>query len=231
MSERAPTGTAELDKLTGGGFLRHALILLTGGPGAGKTILSSRFIYEGAAKHGEPGVYVCFAETKMTLMRDMRKFGLDFEAMILEKRVSILDLSIGSEIDVQSALNQILEAVTSIKARRLVIDSVTAMSIGLKGELERRHLIHLLYRLIQKSGCTAVIITDMPYGTSRIGNSVEEFIADGIILMRNHYDDGGVLRRQLRILKMRGTDHTQKTHEYSIGRNGIEIKASKLLPP
>ena len=117
-----------------------------------------------------------------------------------------------------------MEAITSIGARRLVIDSVTAMFAGLKSELEKRHLIRLLYRLIRKSGCTAIIITDMPWGASRIGSSIEEFIADGIILMQSLYDDEGTLRRRLRILKMRETSHTLKTHEYKIGNNGIEIE-------
>ena len=224
MGERVPTGIPELDKLIEGGFPRHSMILLSGSPGAGKTILSAKFIYEGAAKHDEPGVYVCFAESRGKFIRDMQRFGMDFESIIHKKRVVILDLSIGMEIDVQSALNQILEAITSIGARRLVIDSVTAMFAGLKSELEKRHLIRLLYRLIRKSGCTAIIITDMPWGASRIGSSIEEFIADGIILMQSLYDDEETLRRRLRILKMRETSHTLKTHEYKIGNNGIEIE-------
>jgi len=64
----------------------------------------------------------------------------------------------------------------------------------------------------------------MPWGTSRIGSSIEEFIADGIILMQSFYDGEGALRRRLRILKMRDTSHTLKTHEYKIGNNGIEIE-------
>ncbi len=224
LSERTSTGTAELDKLTDGGFLRHSMILLTGGPGAGKTILSAKYIHEGATKYGEPGVYACFAETSRTFMTVLRTFGMDFQALTLEKSVSILDLYIGSEIEVQLALNKILDAVTSLHARRLVIDSVTAMSIGLKGEIEKRNLIHMLYKLIQASGCTTIVITDMPYGTIRIGESAEEFIADGIILMEGHYDDEGVLRRRLRILKMRGTNHTLRTHEYAIDEKGIRIE-------
>jgi circadian clock protein KaiC len=223
VSERVPTGIPELDKLIEGGFPRHAMILLAGGPGAGKTILSAKFLHEGALQYGEPGVYVCFAETKRMFIRDMKNFGMDFEALALENRVSILDLSIGAEIEVQSALNQIMEAVTSIRARRLVIDSITAMSMGLKSELEKRRMIHLLYKIIQNLGCTTIMITDMPYGTSRIGGGIEEFIADGIVMMQTSYDNGGVLKRHLRILKMRGTNHGHKTYEYTIRNNGVEI--------
>ena len=223
MKGRVSTGISEFDRLIEGGFPRNAMILLAGNPGAGKTIFSARFIYVGAVDYGEPGVYVCFAESRDKFIWDMRRFGIDFEPLIKKGKVAVLDLSIGMEIDVQSAVNQIFEAIASIGVRRLVVDSITAMFAGLKGELEKRHIIRLLYRLIQKSGCTAIVIADMPWGSSRIGSSIEEFIADGVILMESHYNNG-VLKRQLSILKMRGTNHTLKTHEYRIGKNGIEIE-------
>ena len=82
MSERLSTGNAQLDTLLDGGFLRNSMILLAGNPGAGKTILSSNFIYDGALNHDEAGVYACFAETRKRLIQDMKKFEIDFEPMI-----------------------------------------------------------------------------------------------------------------------------------------------------
>ncbi|MHA1632554.1 MAG: RAD55 family ATPase [Candidatus Freyarchaeota archaeon] len=221
---RVPTGIPQLDKLIDGGFPSHSMILLSGNPGAGKTILSATFIHEGATKYKEPGVYVCFAESKEEFIRDMKKFGMDFASLSARDLVSVLDLSITTETDVQSALTQILETITSLNAKRLVVDSITAMSVGQKEDIGKRHLIRLLYKLIKKTDCTAIIIADMPWGTLRIGGGIEEFIADGIILMESNYNNEGVLRRELRIIKMRGTDHTLKTHGYKIGKNGIEIE-------
>ena len=224
MSERTSTGTSELDSLLEGGFLRDTMILIAGSPGAGKTLLSARFIYEGAVKHGEAGVYACFAETKGRFIQDMKKFGMDFETLTSKGTVAVLDLSVATETDVQSVLNQIFEAITSLRARRLVVDSITAMSTGLKREFEKRHLIRLLYRLIHKSGCTTIVVADLPWGSRRIGESIEEFVADAIILMENSYDADGVLRRDLKILKMRGTDHSKKAHRYTINEKGVEIQ-------
>jgi len=224
MSDRVPTGSKELDSLIEGGFLQNSTILLTGCPGSGKTILSAKFIYEGAVKYGEPGVYVCLAESKRMFMKEMLEFGLDFEALIRKNQISILDLSIAAEIDIQSSLNRIISEITNLRAKRLVIDSITALFMGLKDNLEKRHLIRLIYKLIQKSGCTTIMIVDRPWGSDRIGNGIEEFIADGIILMQNYYDEKGNLRRQIRILKMRATNHALGTYEYSIGKRGVEIK-------
>jgi circadian clock protein KaiC len=225
MSERISTGNEQLNVLLDGGFLRNSMILLAGNPGAGKTILSSNFIYSGAIVDEEPGVYACFAETRRRLIQDMNKFGIDFEPLIRRRKVEVLDLSIGSETEVQSALNQIFESITTLRAKRLVVDSITAMAMGLETEFEKRHLIRLLYRLIIKTGCTTVVIADIPWNSDRIGESIEEFVADGIILMEHNYDEEGSLTRRLRVTKMRGTNHSRKTHLYTINEKGLDIKA------
>ena len=223
MSERVSTGNMQLDTLLDGGILRNSMILLAGNPGAGKTILSSNFIYQGAMID-EPGVYACFAETRTRLIQDMEKFGIDFEPMIRRRKVEVLDLSIGSETEVQSALNQVFETITSLSAKRLVIDSISAMAMGLETEFEKRHLIRLLYRLILKTGCTTIAITDIPWNSTKIGESIEEFVADGIILMQHHYDEKENMKRQLRITKMRGTNHSRKTHIYTISAEGLDFE-------
>ena len=223
MGERVSTGYSELDSLIEGGFPKNSMILLAGNAGVGKTILSAKFIYDGAVK-GERGVYVCFTETKRKFTQNLRKFGLDFEDMISERMVSILDLSVTTEIDVQSAVNRIFEEIVNLQARRLVLDSLSAMYMGLKSELERRHLTSLIYRIIQKTECTAILIVDIPWGSKRIGEEFEEAIADGIILLESMYEGEGILKRYLRILKMRGSNHTKKTHSYVISERGLEIK-------
>ncbi len=223
MSLRISTGNHELDTLLDGGFLRNSMILLAGNPGAGKTILSSSFIYDGAL-HDEPGVYACFAETRKKLIQDMKKFEIDFEPLIRRRKLEVLDLSIGSETDVQSALNQIFETITTLKAKRLVVDSIAAMAMGLETDFEKRHLIRLLYRLILKTGCTTIAITDIPWNSNRIGESIEEFVVDGIILVEHFYDETENLKRQLRITKMRGTNHSRKTHRYTINEKGLQIE-------
>ena len=224
MDERLSTGNQQLDSILDGGFLRNSMILLAGNPGAGKTILSSSFIFQGAL-NDEPGVYACFSETKKRLIRDMHKFGFDFNPYIRRRKIEVLDLSIGSETEVQSALNLIFEAITSLKAKRLVVDSIAAMAMGLETEFEKRHLIRLLYRLIIKTGCTTLAITDIPWNSQKIGESIEEFVADGIILMEHYYDDDtAALTRKLRITKMRGTNHSRKTHKYTISAEGLNIK-------
>jgi len=223
MIERIPTGIEGFDELIEEGLPKESIILVAGSPGAGKTTFAAQFLYEGASKLGERGIYVCFAETRNSLVRNLLRFGWDFEKLEREGRVLILDLSTTKESGIQSNLNLILDKINDMGAKRLVIDSFTAFSMALGEPADIRFLIHLLYRFLQKIGCTTIMISDTPWGSQRIGSGVEEFIADGIILMQTQFDENGNLRRTLSILKMRSTNHSRKTHEYEITDSGIQI--------
>ena len=223
MIERIPTGIEGFDELIEEGLPKESIILVAGSPGAGKTTFAAQFLYEGASKLGERGIYVCFAETRNSLVRNLLRFGWDFEKLEREGRVLILDLSTTKESGIQSNLNLILDKINDMGAKRLVVDSFTAFSMALGEPADIRFLIHLLYRFLQKIGCTTIMISDTPWGSQRIGSGVEEFIADGIILMQTQFDENGNLRRTLSILKMRSTNHSRKTHEYEITDSGIQI--------
>ena len=45
----------------------------------------------------------------------MNKFDIDFEPTIRRSKIEVLDLSIGSETEVQLALNQIFETITTLR--------------------------------------------------------------------------------------------------------------------
>jgi len=226
--QRIPTGIPKFDKLIEGGFPDNSMILLVGYPGAGKTTFSAQFLYNGATRHSARGVYVCFAETKETFLRNMMRFGWDFERLEKEGRVAILDLSVTREAGLQKNLDTIMETMTSLNASRLVIDSFSAISMGLKELIDIRVMIHLLYRFLKKANCVSILILDQPWGTSALGEGISEFLADGIIHLETYFDENDVFRRRLRILKMRGTNHTKSLHEYDITSEGFVILNKKV---
>jgi len=221
---RVPTGIPEFDELIEGGFPADSMILIVGYPGAGKTTFSGQFLYNGAEKLGVRGVYASFAETKRTFLRNMLRFGWDFERLERERRIAILDLSVTRAAGLQTNLNTIMETLTSMGAERLVIDSFTAISMALKEPIEVRVMVHLLYKFLKKANCVALIILDQPWGSKSIGQGIIEFLADGIIHLETYFDENFTLRRRLRILKMRGTNHSREAHEYEITDKGFVIQ-------
>lgn len=230
MIQRVSTGIPKLDGFLEGGFPNGSVILLVGYPGSGKTTLSAQFLYNAAMKTGIKGVYVCFAETKDTFVRNMLRFGWDFERLESEGKVSILDLSVTRETGLQKNIDLIIETMTGLDARILIVDSLTAINMGFKELIDIRVMLHLLYRFLKKAACTAILIVDQPWGTSSLGEGVSEFLADGIIHLETYFDKQETLSRRMRILKMRGTSHSKAPIAYDIGQQGFVITTTRQKP-
>jgi circadian clock protein KaiC len=227
MRPRVPTYIPGFDELVEDGFSQESLILLVGNPGSGKSIFAAQFLYEGATRDSENGVYVSFSETRVSLLRNLLRFGWDYEKLETDRLITILDLSSTKEMGIQGNLNRILETIKDVNANRLVIDSITALTLPLEKPADVRFLIHLLYRFLQQVGCTTIMVSDSPWGSQQIGFGVEEFIADGLIIMRTDFDEDGILTRTMRILKMRTTKHSKKTIPYDITDDGIQINEKR----
>ncbi len=231
MHLRVPTGIPKFDDLIEGGFPNNSMILLVGYPGAGKTTFSAQFLYNGAVKYRSKGVYVCFAETKDTFLRNMLRFGWDFERLEQEGQIAILDLSVTRETGLQKNLDLIMETMTSMNASRLVIDSFTAITMGFKESIDVRVMTHLLYKFLKKANCLSILIIDQPWGTFSMGEGISEFLADGIIYLETYFDKNHMLCRRLNVLKMRGTNHAKLPYPYDIDANGFFILEAKPSKP
>jgi circadian clock protein KaiC len=220
--EKVPTGLRELDGLLGGGLPKGCIVLLAGGPGTGKTILGTQFLYQGATLYGDPGVFVSFGESSQRLKEFMTTLGWDFDKLIRDRKLAIIDLIVARG-GIDAIVDMILDKVRETGAKRLVIDSITAISLASEKRIDSRVLVSLLHRALEEAGCTTLLITETPWGSVGIGSGVEEFVADGIILMET-FLEGAEYKRRLAIIKMRGTDHDTRRYKYTIVKgDGISI--------
>jgi circadian clock protein KaiC len=222
MIEHTATGTPGLDTITSGGFPKNKLILLAGGPGAGKTIMAAQFLYAGATKYGEKGVYVSFAETAEAFKEEMKLLGMDFEELEKKGLVKVIDLITTAKPALDSNLTAIVENVETLKAERLVIDSFAAMTTAVRERIEVRVIAHLLQKFLLKLGCTTILITEIPWSRTVIGAGVEEFISDGVIIIEP-FIENNELRRRLMVIKMRGSKTSRKYHEINIDSHGVSL--------
>ena len=205
MSHLTPSGIEGLDELLGGGLPRGGLVVLAGNPGTGKTIFSAQFLYRGAVDHGERGLYVSFAEDKYQFYRNTKALGLDFERLEEEGLFSFLDMLTVREEGVSTALELIISKVAELGAERLAIDSFSAMAQAFREPHDARVVLHtVLSKIARSMNCTTLLVIEVPHGSSRIGLGIEEFVADGIIVLKRALLDGRPLR-ELEVLKMRGT--------------------------
>jgi circadian clock protein KaiC len=223
MTEKVLTGISSLDKILGGGLNRGDTILVAGQPGAGKTTLGLQFLYSGASKYGENGIYVTFVESVEKLKRDALRCGWDFEKLVKEKKFSFLDLIHSQqEKGVEANFSIIYSEIKSVGAKRVVIDSLSAMIAYIETKVDARNFVLMLNRFLENAGCTSLLLVEVPWGKSDIGSGFEEFLADGLIVLKSTIDRFRV-RRMLFVPKMRGCDHDLNCYDFFISTGGIDV--------
>ena len=217
-----PTGIPGLDNLIGGGFQKGSLIMLAGSPGTGKTVLATKFLSTGVTDFDEPGIYVSFGENKETLRENMTKqFGPEFGSSLQSEKIKFLEFVVMTDVGLEAILRSILDEVKSTGAKRLVIDSYSAMAQLFEAGESRTVLHAILGAPIREAGCTTIVICEGPPDDLNTGSRAEEFVADGVILLSVQEVDGRPLRT-IDILKMRGS-RLEKTKCVFTLERGFEV--------
>ncbi|RLE89990.1 MAG: KaiC domain-containing protein [Thermoprotei archaeon] len=239
MIERVKSGIPGLDEILNGGIPRRNIVLLSGGPGTGKSIMGQQFLYNGLLQ-GEPGVLVALEEHPVQIRVNMAQFGWyvkDFEQKGLFAIVDAFTGGIGeaakreryvvrSVDDIGELIDVIREAIRDIKAKRVVIDSVTTLYIT--KPVIARNVVMQLKRVLSGLGCTSMLVSQVSVTERGFGGPGVEHAADGII--RLDLDEvGGELKRSIIVWKMRGTKHSMRRHPFDITDRGIVIYSSKIL--
>ncbi len=222
---KVKTGINGLDELVDGGFERDSVILIVGSAGTGKTLFSMQFLYEGATKYDEPGLFISFEEEEQSLYKHAMQFGWDFKKLERENKFKILCFKPHQVTKIlEEGGGQIRDTLKEIKAKRIVIDSITAYGLLFSDEYKRREKMLEFFTLMRKWQVTAlVIVEDSPQEVEREEGSIG-FISDAIISMYYQHDEEKGLRiHALEIVKMRGTKHTNKLCAINFEENGITV--------
>src|ERR1700730_3014833 len=158
-----PTGISGLDDILRGGFKRGSLIMLAGNPGTGKSVFATSFLASGIIDFDEPGIYVSFGENEKTLVENMTKhFGPRVNEALTSEKFKFLDFVVMSQIGLDAILRTILEQVQKMGAKRLVIDSYSAMAQAFDRQEIRTVLHAVLGKTVRAAGCTTVVISEVP---------------------------------------------------------------------
>jgi len=112
----------------------------------------------------------------------------------------------------------------AINAKRLVIDSIPSLALALKRESNIRLILLKLKAIFPEIGVTTLLITEGPDPEAgKISRySVEEYVADGVIIL-GLLAKNIELKRYLLIRKMRGIKHSMRKYPFEITYEGIVI--------
>lgn len=218
--ERVKTGIPGLDEIMHGGIPPGQTVLLSGTAGSGKTIFASQFIYMGAKKYKEAGIYLSFEEPPESIRKNALNFGWDFAPLEKEDKFAFLKYD---PYHVDDVVNHLEGRVREMSAKRVVIDSLSALGFYLREDNNFRRMLFNLYAVLQKLDCTTVMLSEVLPGTDAISrNGVEEFVSDSVVVL--HYSRvDSTFSRAVQVWKMRGSSHSERLHPYKITDTGIIV--------
>lgn len=222
FEERVSTGLAELDHLLGGGLPRGTTTLVSGASGTGKTVLALHFACAGLAAE-EGVVYVSFEENPHQLRRSAAALGLQLDPRPGADGLHLLHVS-PIELDVDEYLYAIQRAVQVTGATRLVIDSITSFEVGMHDKVKYTDHILALADFFKARGVT-VFLTHEMHNSAMVTELTKHgisFVADNVILLR-YLEQGARLRRFLRVVKMRASQHDTALRELVVGPRGVSL--------
>ena len=225
---KCPTGIQGLDEVTFGGLPRGRPTLVCGGAGCGKTLLGMEFLVRGATQYNEPGVCVSFEETAEELAQNVRSLGFDVNALISQKKLAIDYVQIErsmveetGEYDLEALFVRLGQAVDSIGAKRVVLDSIESLFASLANEAILRSELRRLFRWLKDKKLTAVVTGERGEG-GLTRHGLEEYISDCVILL-DHRVTETVFTRRLRVVKYRGSTHGTNEYPFLIDQDGISV--------
>jgi circadian clock protein KaiC len=225
--ERLSTGIAGMDEMIGGGIIAGDAVMLTGPAGSGKSTVATQFMVAGLAK-GETGVIALFEEYPEEYLIRANTRNPDVGKMITAGKLELIYLR-PLDLSVDETLAAILEAVERLKAKRVVIDSLSGFEVAL-APTYREDFRESLYRLVGTLTATGVTVfmtaeVSESFSEARFTSEKVSFITDEIIVQR-YIELEGELRRVMAVIKMRGSEHSHEFRTYEVTGKGVVVGGS-----
>jgi len=226
--ERLTTGVPTLDAILHGGFPTRTLNVITGGPGAGKSILALQILFH-QARLGNMDIYfTSIAEPSIKFLRYMQQFEF-FDSKLFNRNIFFSDLSApalsqGLEETISALKQQIAERGPAIVA----IDSFKALRSRLQDPAAAQPLLYNLVLDLAISNVSAFIVGE--YDDYDVSHLPEFFAADSIVSL-SRQTTGLRVSRQLEVLKLRGSGYEPGRHFFEISSGGITVYPRVSVPP
>ncbi len=227
-SSRIDTGISGLNDILSGGLPPGQMYLLEGIPGTGKTTIALQFIRT-AIMAGEQALYITLSESKQELEASACSHGwLPEELSIAEfipeeaslSREQQYTVFHPSEVELAGTIEKLTELIEKIKPSRLVIDSLSELRLLAADTMRYRRQLLALKQFFTGRNTTVLLLDDRSAESS---DMQLQSIAHGVIRLDKVPRSYGVNRRQIEILKLRGSSFREGFHDYTITTGGVRI--------
>jgi len=218
---KVSSGQARLDDVLAGGYKRGTSILIVGTAGSGKTTLACVFA-QAACQRGERVLYLNFEESPESMVSNMLSPGLALRPLIKTGRL-VVQSYLPEAMGVEEHLFHALKALDEVHPQHVVVDAISACQRMGSEHAAFEYLMRIL-NACKERGITCIYLNqttglDIVSEISGIGISS---IIDTVVLLRQ-LPIGGVMKRQLIVMKSRGSKHSEQFHEFRITDRGIDL--------
>ena len=246
---RVATGIKGFDKLVQGGFPEGFVVLVAGTPGTGKTLFGMEFLYNGASQFKEKSMLITFEQSLDDVRHQASCIGMDLVSLEKKGILNLMHIPI-NELD-HNTLEKIKKEVTKLGVKRLVVDSISTLSINapiydpvkeialkdimnykaffsppIMGDFVVNRFIYSFIDSLRRMDCTTILISEASEKGEYISrDTISEFIADGVLSI-TFESMGGAFARSLIVRKMRGTKNDDDIHPLEISENGLVVHES-----
>lgn len=225
-SDLISSGLPGLDVILGGGFPKGWAYLIVGPSGAGKTTLGTQFLLEGV-RAGERVMLVSMIETRDELLAAATSHGWDLSQVnimelpekVRESAHTLQTVFPPGEVEFNEIADTVIENIRRYRPQRLLIDSISQLSMLTDSWYQMRDSILKLRDLTHSQGCTALFTSNEIEGQIAKLNT----IVHGSIFMDMKAPAYGRIRRELIVSKMRGQKFITGYHNFRVHTGGIEI--------
>jgi KaiC/GvpD/RAD55 family RecA-like ATPase len=224
MVELTKTGIDGLDEILNGGIVRNSTTLVSGNPGAGKTILGLQYIYNGVKLFDEKGIFLSFEENAEDIAQAAESIGLDnWREYVDEGSIKVYDKQeLLRQNDFSSSLELLLSDLDDESYERLVLDSLTMFQLFFDSEREQRTYLLKFTDILSENDLTTLMTNEQGTVFPETDVGLENFLTDGNIFLLQTPTDSGV-NRYLWVAKMRKKNIDTDIFPMEIRQGGLKV--------
>ena len=157
-----------------------------------------------------------------------RRMNMNLQELVSQKKILLEYVLLEfrdiqeNDFNLEGLLVRLENAIDSVGAKRVVLDSIESLFAGLTNAGILRLEIKRLFRWLKSKQVTVIITGESSQQGSFTRHGLEEYLTDCIIYLDNRVFEEISVRR-IRVIKYRGSNHGTNEYPFIIDKDGLSV--------